>query len=76
MAKSASNKADIPGLKLGDTVVITQVRSDIARPKDQRATLKTMGLGRIGHSTSQPLNASLYGKLRKVWHMVEVSKAD
>jgi large subunit ribosomal protein L30 len=61
-------------IKEGEKILVTQVRSDIGRPKDQRATLKTMGLGRIGHKTTQVLNPSLYGKLRKIWHMIEVSR--
>lgn len=61
--------------KAGDSIVVSQVRSAIARPKDQILTLKSMGLGRIGHSTTQRLDASLVGKLKKVWHLVEVSSA-
>lgn len=68
-------KSEFADLTMGDRITVTQIRSDIGRPKDQRATLKTIGLGRIGHCTIQPLNPSLYGKLRKVWHMVEVTKA-
>ena len=34
-----------------------------------------MGLGKIGHVTVQRLDASLVGKLKKIWHLVEVNKA-
>jgi len=68
-------KSEMGSLALGDRIIVTQTRSDIGRPKTQRATLKTIGLGRIGHCTIQSLNPSLYGKLRKIWHMVEVTKA-
>jgi large subunit ribosomal protein L30 len=73
---SKTKAKDISSFKVknGDSIVIRQVRSDIGRPKDQRATLKTLGLGRIGHQTTQRVDASLCGKLRKIWHMVEVSQ--
>ena len=58
--------------KSGEELVIKQIRSSIGRPKDQLATLKSMGLGRIGKEAKQKLNLSLYGKLRKVWHLIEV----
>lgn len=58
--------------KAGDKITIRQTRSVIARPKDQKDTLVSMGLGKIGHSTTLVLNPSLVGKLRKVWHMVSV----
>lgn len=61
--------------KAGETLNVKQVRSAIARPKDQRLTLESMGLGRIGHSHKLTLNASLLGKLKKIWHLVEVEKA-
>ena len=61
---------------VGDTLEVSQTRSAIARPKDQLLTLKSMGLGKIGHVTKQRLDASLLGKLKKVWHLIEVRKAD
>lgn len=72
MAKST--KKTTFNVKEGDKILIRQIRSDIGRPKDQRATLKTLGLGRIGHETTQVVNATLAGKLRKIWHMVEVAQ--
>ena len=60
--------------KAGEMINVSQTRSAIARPKDQLLTLKSMGLGKIGHVTTQRLDASLVGKLKKVWHLVEVTK--
>ncbi len=71
MAKK--NNADT--YKAGDILNVKQIRSAIARPKDQRLTLESMGLGRIGHSHKLSLDASLLGKLKKVWHLVSVEKA-
>jgi ribosomal protein L30 len=77
MATKTKVKNSSPGtFSLGGRVVVKQIRSCNGRPKDQRATLLTMGLGRIGHMTTQELNPSLYGKMRKVWHMIEVKSAD
>jgi len=61
--------------KAGDTLNVKQTRSVIARPYDQKLTLESMGLGKIGHSHKHTLNASLLGKLKKIWHLVEVEKA-
>lgn len=74
--KKAAAKAAVTDVKftVGDKIEVSQVRSAIARPKDQVLTLKSMGLGRIGHVTTQRLDASLVGKLKKIWHMVEVRK--
>lgn len=60
---------------VGDSLKVSQVRSAIARPKDQLLTLQSMGLGRIGHTTTQRLDASLLGKLKKIWHLIDVEKA-
>lgn len=74
--KTKGNKSSAGTFALGSRVIVKQIRSCIGRPKDQRATLLTMGLGRIGHMTTQELNPSLYGKMRKVWHMIEVKSAE
>jgi large subunit ribosomal protein L30 len=68
-----ANKTQLK-FSVGDKLEVSQVRSSIARPKDQILTLKSIGLGKIGHVTTQRLDASLLGKLKKIWHMVEVKK--
>ena len=53
-------------------VKITLTRSLIGYPKDQRATVKALGLGKIRTSVVKEDSASLRGMLHKVAHLVEV----
>lgn len=54
-------------------VKISQVRSSIGRPKDQKETLIALGLGRIGKTKELVLNPSLQGMINKVAHLISVS---
>ena len=54
-------------------VKISQVRSSIGRPKDQKDTLVALGLGRIGKSKELVLNPALQGMIKKVAHLITVS---
>ena len=54
-------------------VTITQVRSIIDRPRDQKETLKSLGLGRIGKSREVTLNPQIQGMIKKVAHLIKVS---
>lgn len=49
---------------------ITQVRSLIGRPRDQRATVRSLGLKRIRHSVVKSDRPEIRGMLRKVPHLV------
>lgn len=53
-------------------VVITQRRSVINRPKDQKLTIKALGLGRINKSVEKELTPQIEGMVRKVSHLVSV----
>lgn len=55
-------------------VKITLTRSLIGYPKDQRATVKALGLGKIRTSLVKEDSASLRGMLHKVAHLVEVEE--
>ena len=55
-------------------VKITLTRSLIGYPKDQRATVKALGLGKIRTSVVKEDSASLCGMLHKVAHLVEVEE--
>ena len=55
-------------------VKITLTRSLIGYPKDQRATVKALGLGKIRTSVVKEDSASLRGLLHKVAHLVEVEE--
>ena len=54
------------------TLHITQTGSPIAKNRDQRATLKALGLNKIGRTVDQVDNPSIRGMIFKVKHLVEV----
>ena len=56
----------------GATLRIKQIRSAISCPKDQGATLKALGLGKINRVVEKPDNESIRGMIFKVKHLVEV----
>lgn len=56
------------------TLRVTQVRSSIGRKADQGATLKALGLRRIGQTVEHVDNQSVRGMLFKVKHLVEVEE--
>ena len=53
---------------------IKQVRSSISCPADQGATLRALGLGRIGKTVKQVDNDAVRGMIFKVKHLVEVEE--
>jgi large subunit ribosomal protein L30 len=53
-------------------VKISQVKSDAGTNPNQKATLKALGLGRIGKSIELADSPQLQGQLRVVGHLVEV----
>ncbi len=52
------------------------VKSLIGSTKPQLATANALGLHKIGDCTLQPDNAATQGKIRKLAHLLEVSKAE
>lgn len=54
------------------TLRLTQVKSSIGYKKDQAATLKALGLGKIGSTVEQVDNDAIRGMIFKVKHLVEV----
>jgi large subunit ribosomal protein L30 len=53
---------------------ISQVRSRIGAKPNQRETLRSLGLGRIGSSAEREDSPQLRGMLRAVHHLVEVKE--
>ena len=53
-------------------VTVVQTGSPIRRTKDQRATLKGLGLDRIGRTSTLEDTPAVRGMIAKVAHMVEV----
>jgi len=53
---------------------ITQVRSAIGLPKDQKATVRALGLKRMNDSVVQPDTPAIRGMVFKVKHLVTVDE--
>jgi large subunit ribosomal protein L30 len=53
---------------------VTQVRSTISCPHDQKATVKALGLKRINHSIEKDDTPAVRGMLFKVRHLVKVEE--
>ena len=55
---------------------ITQTRSLIGRPQNQRDTVRSLGLKRIRHTVEQPDRPEIRGMLRTVPHLVSWEAVD
>ena len=53
-------------------IKITQVRSDLKRPGDQRRTMKALGLGKINKTVEVEATPQILGMVNKVSHLVSV----
>ena len=56
------------------TVKVTQVRSSIGHGKDQIATLKGLGLNKIGRVSELEDTPSVRGMIKKVAHLIKVEE--
>jgi len=54
---------------------ITWIKSTIGYAKEQRATIKALGLRRLHQSVVHPDSPSLRGMLLKVKHLIRVEEA-
>ena len=61
--------------KKTSTLNIKLVKSTIGCKKDQIATVKALGLNKIGEVVTQPKNDATMGKIKKVINLVEVTEA-
>jgi large subunit ribosomal protein L30 len=59
---------------VGKQATITQTRSIIGGLKNQEATLKTLGLRKIGQSTTREVTPAVYGMIKTVEHLVDVEE--
>jgi large subunit ribosomal protein L30 len=57
-------------------LLITLQRSPIGNPKDQKATVRALGLRKMHHTVTQPDNPSIRGMVFKVRHLVVVREAE
>ncbi|MBL95568.1 MAG: 50S ribosomal protein L30 [Magnetovibrio sp.] len=54
------------------TVEVTQIRSGIGRPKDQRRTLVGLGLNKVNRTRVLVDTPAVRGMVKKVKHLVKV----
>lgn len=54
------------------TIKVKQIKSKIGYPKDQKATLQTLGLRKISQVVEVEDTPSARGMIRKVHHLVTV----
>ena len=55
-------------------IKITQVKSFLKRPKNQKLTIKALGLGRINKTVEVEATPQILGMVNKVSHLVSVSQ--
>jgi large subunit ribosomal protein L30 len=55
---------------------VTQVRSVIGRPQDQKATVRRLGLHRIDDSVVKEDRPEIRGMIAKVRHLVRVEEVE
>ncbi len=60
--------------KQTNTIIVTQIKSPIGRPKSQRETLKGMGLNKINRTRELVDTPAVRGMIRKVDHLVSIKK--
>jgi large subunit ribosomal protein L30 len=56
------------------TLRVTQTRSAIGLPKDQKATIRALGIKRMHHTVEQVDDPTVRGMLFKVRHLVKVEE--
>jgi len=55
---------------------ITQIKSRIGSPKDQKRTLDALGLTKMHKTVEHDCTPSIEGMVRKVKHLVSVEKVN
>ncbi len=58
----------------GGKLRITWVKSSIGYSPSQKATIRALGLRRLGEVVEKPNNPSIRGMVEKVGHLVEVEE--
>ena len=60
---------------MSKAVKLKQVRSANGSSRKQQATLRSLGLGRIGKSAERADGPALRGQIEAVGHLIEVEEA-
>jgi large subunit ribosomal protein L30 len=58
------------------SLTVRQVKSAIGTKPKSRATLRALGLRKIGQTNSLPDNASVRGMIARVPHLIEVETSE
>jgi len=58
------------------TLKVTQIRSPIGRPAEQRETLKGLGLNKMNKTRELEDTPAVRGMINKIHHLVRVEEAD
>lgn len=56
-------------------IKVTQVKSSIKRPQNQKRTLEALGLKKIGQVVEHDTTASVLGMVKVVEHLVSVERS-
>ncbi|WP_420574683.1 50S ribosomal protein L30 [Kordia sp.] len=56
-------------------IKVTQVKSKISRPQNQKRTLEALGLKKIGQVVEHEATPNILGMVNKVKHLVSVEEA-
>lgn len=59
---------------MANKVAITQIRSTIKRPSDQKKTIQALGLGKINKTVEKEVTPQIAGMINKVQHLIEVKE--
>lgn len=56
-------------------IKVTQLRSGIKRPQNQKRTLQALGLKKIGQVVEHEATSNILGMIEKVKHLVSTEEA-
>lgn len=59
---------------MANKIIVTQIRSAINRPKDQRATLIALGCKKLHAPVEKTATPQILGMINKVKHLVKVEE--
>ncbi|MEL6250781.1 MAG: 50S ribosomal protein L30 [Bacteroidota bacterium] len=57
-------------------VKLTQVKSAINRPKDQKATIVALGLGKLNRTVEKECTPQILGMIKKVSHLIIIEETE
>ncbi|MDW3650204.1 MAG: 50S ribosomal protein L30 [Bacteroidia bacterium] len=57
-------------------VKLTQVKSAINRPKDQKATILALGLGKLNRTVEKECTPQILGMIKKVSHLIKIEETE